>query len=53
MADQQDGPVVVVENLLKQIKRFDIQIVGRLVKHQHVTLPRHQACQQKPCFFAA
>ena len=36
VADQQDGSIVVGDDLLQQIQRFEVEVVGRLVQHQQV-----------------
>ena len=53
MADQQHGAVVIVQQLLQQIQRLDIQVVGRFVQHQDVAFPRHQLGQKQPRLFPA
>ena len=53
MADDQHGAVIIGDHLLQQIKRFEVEIVGRFVQHQQVgslgELPR----QQQAAAFAA
>ena len=51
MADQQDRARVVVQQLLQQVERFDIEVVGRLVQHQQIAFARHQLGQQQPRLF--
>ena len=47
VADQQDGAGIVVQQLLQQIQRFEVEIVGRLVEHQDVGwLGQHAGEQQ-------
>ena len=53
MAHKQHGSVVVIQNFLQQIERFDIQVIGWLVEHQQIALPRHEFRQQKPRLFPA
>ena len=51
MADQQHGAVIGRQQLLHQIKGFDIQIVGRFIKHQEVAGARHDLGQQQSRLF--
>ena len=51
MADQKDRAVVIVQEFLQQIKRFDVQIVGRFVQHQKIAFPRHQFGEQQARLF--
>ena len=45
--------LVVGDQLLEQVERLDVEVVGRLVEHQQVRLPRHQPRQQQPRPLAA
>ena len=46
MADQEDRAGVLLQQLLQQFQRIDIQIIGRLVQHQHIRRLGEQARQQ-------
>ncbi len=48
MADEQHGAGVVADHVLQHVQRFEIEIVGGFVQHQHVRglcqhLRQHQA----------
>ena len=47
VAHQQDGARVILEQRLKQLQRFHIEIIGRLIQHQQIGGPRKQARQQQ------
>ena len=51
MADQNNGAVVLAQQVLKQIKRFNIKVIGRLIEHQKVAAAGHQFGKQQACFF--
>ena len=54
MADQKHRAVVVRRAVsCKQIQRLDVEIVGRLVEHQQVRLPRHEPREEQPRLLAA
>jgi hypothetical protein len=53
VADQQHGAVEAPHQLLQQLQRFDVEIVGRFVEDQHVCRPREQARQQQAVALAA
>ena len=53
MADQQQGAGVIVQQLFEQFEGFHIQIVGRLVHHQHIRGLREQFGQQQAVALAA
>jgi hypothetical protein len=36
MADNQNRTVIIGDNLLQQIKRFQIKVVGRFVEYQQI-----------------
>ena len=36
VADEQDRALVVGEHLFEQVKSIEVEVVGRLIKHQHV-----------------
>jgi len=52
MADDQDGAIIIRNHFLQQIKRFQIEIVGRFIQHQQVRLAGKFARQQQPAAFA-
>ncbi|KFB74434.1 MAG: hypothetical protein AW09_000265 [Candidatus Accumulibacter phosphatis] len=47
MADQKQGARVVLEQFFEQFESLDVEVVGRLVEHQHVRRPREQTRQQQ------
>ena len=47
MADQEHGAVVALQQVFEQLQRVDVQVIGRLVEHQHVGWARKQARQQQ------
>ncbi|OQA35033.1 MAG: hypothetical protein BWY57_00001 [Betaproteobacteria bacterium ADurb.Bin341] len=47
MADQKKGSGKILQQLFKQLKGFNVQIVGRFVQHQDIGRPRKQAGQQQ------
>ena len=47
VAHQQDGARVILEQRLKQLQRFHIEIIGGLVQHQQICGPGEQPCQQQ------
>ncbi len=53
MADEENRAVVVLQQILEQFQRVDVEVVGRLVEHQHVGRPRKQARQQQAVALAA
>ena len=48
MRDQQDRALKFLKRHVQRIDGFQIQVVGRLVEHQHVRLLQHDAAQQQP-----
>ena len=53
VADEQERARPVDQHRLEQLERLDVEIVGRLVEHQHVRRPREQPRQQQPVALAA
>ena len=53
MADEKDGAVVGLQQLFEQLQGVDVQIVRRLVEHQHIGGAGEQARQQQAGLFAA
>ena len=53
MADEQQRARPLDELRFEQLERLEIEIVGRLVEHQHVGRPREQPRQQQPVALAA
>ena len=53
MADDQNRTAIVGDNLLQQIKRFQIEIIGRLIQHQQIGLTRKFAGKQDARLLAA
>src|SRR5689334_19670893 len=47
VADDEDGAVVVGDHLLKQVKGLQIEIVGGLVEHEQIRVPREFAGEQQ------
>ena len=53
MANDQHGAVIVGDDLLQQIERFQIEVIGRFVKHQQIGLTREFAREQNARALAA
>ncbi len=53
MADQEHRAGVVLQQFLQQLQRVDVEVVGRLVEHQHVGRQREQPRQQHAVALAA
>ena len=53
VADEQQRAGPLDELRLEQLERLEIEIVGRLVEHEHVRRPREQPGEQQPIAFAA
>jgi len=53
VADDQDRAGIVAEQLLQQVERLQIEIVGRLVEHHQVRRLRQRARQRQPAALAA
>ena len=53
MADQEHRAGVGLQQLLEQLERVDVEVVGRLVEHQHVGRQREQAREQQAVALAA
>ena len=53
MADEQQRAGPVDQLRLEQLERLEVEIVGRLVEHEHVGRPREQPRQQQPVALAA
>ena len=47
MADDQHRAVIIGDDFLQQIERFEVEIVGRFVEHQKVRRPRKFAREQQ------
>src|SRR5579872_2427809 len=52
VAHQQERPGVILQPLLEELQRLDIQVVGRLIEHDEVRRPRKQSRQQQTIAFA-
>ena len=52
MAYQQKGPLKVEEQLFQEFQGLGIQVVGRLVQHQHIGRLGKKLGQQEPVFFS-
>ena len=52
MGDEDDGAAERVEGDLELLDRREVEVVGRLVEHEQVRLPRHQHGQRRPGAFA-
>src|SRR5690606_32407360 len=48
VAYQKNRAFVLLQQILQQLQRIDIEVVGRLVKHQDIGRPCKQACQEQP-----
>jgi DNA-binding response OmpR family regulator len=53
VADQEERAVVVLQQLLEQVEGLDVEVVGRLVEHQHIGRPRKEPRQQQAVALAA
>ena len=53
MAHEEERAVVLHQQFFQQLQRLDVEVVGRLVQHQHVGRPREQARQQQTVALAA
>ena len=53
MADEQHRAVEAADQLLEQLERLDVEIVGRLVEHEHVRRPGKQPRQHQAVALAA
>ena len=53
MADEEDRARVGLQQLLEQLEGVDVEVVGRLVEHEHVGRQREQARQQQAVALAA
>ena len=47
MADHEDGAGIVLQQLFEQLQRLDVEVVGRLVEHQHIGRLGEQTRQQQ------
>src|SRR5262245_51896709 len=53
VTDEEERAAVFLEQRFEQLERLDVEIVGRLVQHQHIRGPGEQACQQESIALAA
>ena len=53
MADKEYGAAIVFQQFFQQLQRIDIEIVGRLIQHQHIRRLREQASEKQAVAFAA
>ena len=53
MADEQQRARPLGQLRFEQLERLDVEVVGRLVEHQHVGRPREQPRQQQAVALAA
>ncbi len=53
MADQQQGAVEIQQQFFEQLQGLEVEVVGRLVQHQHVGRPGEQLGQQQAVALAA
>ena len=53
MAHQQQRAGILLQRLLEQLERFDVEVVGRLVEHDHVGGFREQPREQQAVALAA
>ena len=53
MADEQHRAVEAADQLLEQLERLDVEIVGRLVEHEHVRRPGEEPRQHQAVALAA
>ena len=47
VADHQDRALVVDEQVLEELQRLQVEVVRRLVEHEHVRRPREEAGEQQ------
>ncbi len=53
MADEQHGARKVGNQLLEELERFDVEIVGRLVHHEDIGRTREQTREHQAVALAA
>ena len=53
VADDQDRAFIIGDHFLKQVERFEVEVVGRLVEHQEIGFARKFARKQQPRPLAA
>ena len=53
MGDGHDGAGVALQELLQPIDRLGVQVIGRLIKQQHVGLGQQHAAQRHAALFTA
>src|SRR3984957_16151444 len=53
VGDQQHGAIVFLQRDVQRVDRFQIQVVGGLVQHQHVRLLQHQPAENQTGGLAA
>ena len=53
VADEQQGSLVVGQQLFQKLERLDVEIVGRLIENQHVCRLSENFRQQQAIAFAA
>src|SRR3546814_7602497 len=46
MADKDDGAAIAGDDLLQQVQRFDVEIIGRFVEDQQVRRPCHDRSEE-------
>ena len=52
VADQKHRSVIVLQQVFEQFQRVDVEVIRRLVEHQHISRTRKQARQQQPVALA-
>ena len=50
---EQHGPVELLQRHVQRVDGFEVEVVGRLVEHQHVRLLQHDAAEEQPRGLAA
>ena len=53
MTDEENCPLVLAEQLLQQIERFDVEVVGRLVEHDQVRRGRESDGERQSAALAS
>ncbi len=53
MADDEHRAVIIGDDLLQQVERLEVEVVGRLIEDQQVRFPGELARQQEPRALAA
>ena len=53
MGDEEQRAGVVLQRCFEQLERFDVEVVGRLIQHQHIGRAREEAREEQAVALAA